>query len=536
MKTQKEAFKALTRRDFLYRGGMGLAGLTLAGIPQLAQGAEKKPKYGGRLRVAERFMAQGLDAHRNQLVTMEFFSYNLMYNTLTIMGPLPQVMMYPDIAKSWEISQDGREYLFPLREGVKFHHGKELDSGDVKYSIERVMNPATRSPKAFAYRWIDSVHAVDKYHVRIKLKEPYGPFLTTLGIQYCPIIPAGWEPTPLKPAPGTGPFVFKSLVPNETVEFTRFDKYWEVDEKTGDRLPYLDSIYVKKIVDENVRWVSLRAGDMDYIHYPSMKVALQEMKTPTPGIVTVIPQPVGNTWIYFNCSRPPFDNKKVRQAVAYALNKEEIVRAAYWGLGEPVNNQPFLKRSRMYIPIKDREVDLARAKQLLAEAGYPNGLKTEFFAYSYARVIDASQAVMGQLTKVGIQAEMKVVDQVAYNASMRKGEYTISVGGDSERLDPDDAYYMRLHSSEIGKNNFSRYNNKKMDELLEKGRTTWKWEDRVPIYRQVVEMIKEEVPIFYVNKPVISICHRDYVKGHEFGASTWFGYYGGGMKKVWLDK
>ena len=143
------------------------------------------------------------------------------------------------------------------------------------------------------------------------------------------------------------------------------DKYWEVDEKTGDRLPYLDSIHVKKIVDENVRWVALRAGDMDYIHYPSMKVALQEAKTPTPGIVTVIPQPVGNTWIYFNCSRPPFDNKKVRQAVAFALNKEEIVRAAYWGLGEPVNNQPFLKRSRMHIPIKDREVDLDKAKHTI---------------------------------------------------------------------------------------------------------------------------------------------------------------------------
>ena len=135
MKNKKEDFEALTRRDFLYLSGLGMAGLTLPGISQFAQGAEKKPKYGGRLRIAERFMSQGLDAHRNQLVTMDFFSYNLLYNTLTIMGPLPQVMMYPDIAKSWEISQDGRDYIFPLREGVKFHHGKELDSGDVKYSI-----------------------------------------------------------------------------------------------------------------------------------------------------------------------------------------------------------------------------------------------------------------------------------------------------------------------------------------------------------------------------------------------------------------
>ena len=104
------------------------------------------------------------------------------------------------------------------------------------------MNPATRSPRAFGFRMIDSVEAVDRYHVKIKLKEPFGPFLSSLTVRNCPIIPAGIEPTPTKPAPGTGPFVFKSFVPNETSEYTRFDKYWEVDENTGDRLPYLDPL------------------------------------------------------------------------------------------------------------------------------------------------------------------------------------------------------------------------------------------------------------------------------------------------------
>ena len=130
--------------------GAGMAGLTLAGIPELSHSQGKKPKYGGRLRIGERYSPTGLDAYRNQ-DTPEFFHYTLLYNALTIMGPLPQAEMFPDLAKSWEISKDGREYIFPLREGVKFHHGKEFDSGDVKYSIEKVMNPATRSPRAFAY-------------------------------------------------------------------------------------------------------------------------------------------------------------------------------------------------------------------------------------------------------------------------------------------------------------------------------------------------------------------------------------------------
>ena len=528
--------KGFTRREFLSLSAAGMAGLALTGAPEFANAAEKKPKYGGHLRVAERFGSAGLDAHKNQWF-IDFQNYVLMYNALTIMGPLPQVRMYPDLAKSWEISPDGREYTFLLGEGVKFHHGKELDSGDVKYSIERVMNPATRSPRAFAYAWIDSVSIIDKYHFKIRLKESFGPFLTSLTVMNCPIIPAGWEPTPMKPAPGTGPFVFKSIVPNETVEFTRFDQYWEVDEKTGNRLPYLDSIYVKKIVDPVVRWTALRAGDMDYIQDPPKKAAVEAMKNPVPGVVVVMTQPVGVQWIYFNTQKPPFDNKKVRQAVAYAIDKNEVVKAAHWGLGETINNQPFLNRSRMYIPVEDRKVDLAAAKKLLGEAGYPNGFKVEFFQFSGTTYdLDACQVVMGQLRKIGIEGTMKVVDRAAFVQSMERGDYLISTRGDSERLDPDDAYYLYLHSGEINKNNWSRYNNKEFDKLLEEGRAAFKWEERVPIYRKVVERIREDLPILYLAKSIIPIAYRDYVKGHGGGASTWFGYYGGGMRMVWLDK
>jgi ABC-type transport system substrate-binding protein len=163
MKTHKPSHAALTRREMLYLGAGGAAGLALAAGPGPAHGQQGKPHYGGRVRVGERFGSTGLDAHRNQAF-IDFQNYVVMYNALTIMGPLPQVRIYPDLAKSWETSRDGREYTFPLREGVKFHHGKDLDSGDVKYSIERVMNPATRSPRAFAYR-SDSL-PVEDHHSR----------------------------------------------------------------------------------------------------------------------------------------------------------------------------------------------------------------------------------------------------------------------------------------------------------------------------------------------------------------------------------
>lgn len=535
MKDEKKDFTHLTRREFLYWSGAGMAGITLGAVPDQAQGAEKKPKYGGLLRVGERYGSTGLDAHKNQFF-MDFQNYLMMYNALTIMGPLPQVRIYPDVAKSWEISRDGREYLFPLREGVKFHHGKEMDGGDVKYSIDRVMNPATRAPRSFAYRWIESVQTIDKYHVKIRLKEPFGPFLSTLTIQTCPIIPAGWEPTGTKPAPGTGPFVFKSFVPNETTEFTRFGQYWEVDEKTGMRLPYLDGIHIKKIVDETVRWTGLRAGDLDYINNPPRNIVLQELKKTTPGIVTIMPQPVAYVAIIFNTTKPPFNNKKVREAIAYAMDKKELIQAAYWGLGEPVNNQPFSSRSRFYIPLEDREVNLEKAKRLLREAGYPDGFKTEFLTFSDTTYVDGCNAAVGQLRKIGIEATIKVIDRAPFFVAMRNGEFSVGFRGDSERLDPDDAYYLWLHSGEVGKNNWSRYQNKEIDEFLEKGRTKWLWEERMPIYKRVYEIVKEDLPLLYLSKSIIPVAYRDYVKGFDAGAATWFGYYGGGLKKTWMDK
>ena len=527
----------LTRRDFLYLSGLGAAGLALAGVPELGHGQEKKPKYGGHLRFAQRWVSSGLDAHKNQDFA-SYLSYCFMYGALVEQGPVPDVHIYPMLAKSWEISKDGREYTFALLEGVKFHHGKELDSGDVKYSLDRVMNPATRAPRSFSFKWVDSVNIIDKYHLKIKLKKTFAPFLTGLTLYNCAIIPKGWEPTGMKPAPGTGPFKFKSFVPNETIEFTRNDQYYEVDEKTGDRLPYLDSAFVKKIVEETVRWTALRSGDMDIISAPPLKVTADAvLKEPVPGIFVDWSNP-GVLWIWFNCAKPPFNDKRVRQAVAYAVDKKEVLKAVFWGLGKTLKNQAFEEDSRFYISgIEDRTVDLSKAKQLLTEAGYPNGFKTEFFEFSSAYDIAGAEVIIGQLKRIGIEATMKVIDRAPYHVTMRKGDYSISFrGAHSDPFEWDEAYYMYLHSSEIGINNYSRYSNKEVDGLLEKGRTTMNWEERKKFYKRALEILREDLPIHYFFKPVVGYAFRDYVKGFRKGFSTRPAWHGGGTKYWWLDK
>jgi peptide/nickel transport system substrate-binding protein len=298
----------------------------------------------------------------------------------------------------------------------------------------------------------------------------------------------------------------------------------------------LNAIYQKKMVDEAVRWTALLAGDIDMVDVPPLNVlAKAVLEKPVPGVL-MDHDSMGNGWIWFNMSKPPFDNKKVRQAVAYGLHKETVLKAIYWGLGEIENNQPFLKNSRFYVPVMDREFDVAKAKQLLAEAGYPNGFKTEFLTYSTTYDVAGCEATVGQLKKIGIDATIKVVDRTPYYSMMRKGEYFASYRGDSERFDWDDAYYMYLHSSEIDKNNWSRYASKEMDALLEKGRTTMNWKDRAGIYAKVVETIKEDLPILYVCKNVIGLALKDYVKGYRKGFSMRFAWHDGGAKFWWIDK
>ena len=422
-----------------------------------------------------------------------------------------------------------------MKEGVKFHNGKELDSGDVKYSFDRVMDPKTRSPMAFALKWVDSMTLIDKYTIKITMKEPYAPFLANLTAENCAIIPKDSQPTGIKPAPGTGPFVFKEFYPNETLEVTRFGNYHVIDEKTGDRLPRADAVWLKKMPDETVRMAALRAGDVDFIETPPLNKIAEELKNPTPGITINYDMP-GNNAIWFNTVKPPFNNKKLRQAIAYAINKKELQDGALWGLGQPLNNQPFPNDSRFYIPVQDREQNIPKAKQLLAEAGYPNGLKIELFQFQYTIYMAMAQVLLDQLRKIGIEGTIKVVDRAPYFKMMRVGEYAISCGGLSERFDWDDAYYSYFHSSEIGKYNWARYNNPEIDKLVAQGRSTWEMEERRQIYKKVVDILMEDLPVIYTIDSVVGYGFRNDLKGFVPGFGTRYAFDGGGVRYWWIEK
>ena len=193
MKEQKKKAGKVTRREFLYLTGAGVAGMTLAGMPKFSYA--QKPKYGGRVRIACRYGASGLDVHRN-MDYADYKWYSLMSEGLTEQGPLPQVYQHPCLAKSWEVSQDGRVFVFPLKEGVKFHDGSELTAEAVQFSIERLLSLGQGASSLFSL-------VIKKGTTRVRP-----------GYQH----PSGWNCTPVPeqqtPASATGPGPIPGSVPS----------------------------------------------------------------------------------------------------------------------------------------------------------------------------------------------------------------------------------------------------------------------------------------------------------------------------------
>ena len=315
----------------------------------------------------------------------------------------------------------------------------------------------------------------------------------------------------------------------------RFDNYHFKDPKTGDQLPRCDGAYIKKMPDATVRIAALRAGDMDFVETPPYNILADYIKNPRPGITMSYDMP-GNYCIWLNNEKAPFNNKKVRQAVEYAVNRKEIQEGAFWGLGQLLPGQPFAEDSRFYIPTKVREQNIAKGKQLLAEAGYPNGLKVECAEYNRSSYLDNAAVIIGQLKEIGMDVKITITDRAPYFRALRSGNYVMSCGALSERLDWDDAYYVYFHSKEIGKHNFTRYNNPEVDRLVEQGRSVWGFEKRKKIYKKVVEILHEDTPMVFTCDSVVGQAYRNDLKGFVKGFAVRYAFYEGGIKYWWIDK
>lgn len=443
-------------------------------------------------------------------------------------------VLKPSLAASWEVSKDGLQYTLKLRKGVKFHNGKEMTAEDVIWSMQYTMDPKNAAYGRASFQSVASLAAPDPLTVRVTSKEPYAPFFARLTtIQAFPVVPKGSVPfgrekMSLHP-PGTGPFVMVDYKPNQLIAFKKFDQYWQKG------LPYVQEIIFTPNEDDTVRFTALRTGTFDIIERIPYEQALRVQKGEIKDIVLEPANAAGHRSIMFNTEKPPFDNVKVRQAVAYAVDKAIIIQGMTWGFGI-VADQRMLKGSPWYIPLPERRRDLGKAKALLGEAGYPQGLKAK--AQWEKRFSAEAQLVQSQLKEAGIDIELEFFDFAKHQASVQQGNYMMTGMGSLSAIDPDLVYHDDFHTEEGASkaHNWPRYSNPRVDRLLDQGRTEFDSQKRYRIYKDFLEIVHEELPQISIGFSRYMFAYNKYVKGFQTNPDGFYNYGVGGLGMTWLDR
>jgi peptide/nickel transport system substrate-binding protein len=420
----------------------------------------------------------------------------------------------PGLAESWETSADGLTWTFKLRKGVKFHDGTPFNAEAVVYNFNRWMDKNHPEHKGgefpyYAYMFggykgdkghvIRSVTAVDEYTVKFELNFPQGPFLSNLAM-----LPFGiGSPTAIKKDPegfgrnpvGTGPFKFKEWKKNDSITLVKNPDYW----KKG--YPKLDKLIIKSIPDNSARFTALKSGDVDIIDGLNPNdVKLVESDS---NLQLFKEQGMNVGYLAMNTKKKPFDNPKVRQAINHAVNKEGIIKSLFAGLAVPaVNPMPdFMWGYNKNI--KDYEFNLDKAKQLLAEAGYPNGFEVEFYAMTEPRPYmpdgkKVAEFIQADLAKIGVKAKIVTYEWQTYKDRVGKGEHAMALfGWSGDNGDPDNFLYVLLDKDNTrtpDAGNISFYVNDELHDLLIKAQRSSDIAERTKLYEKAQEIIKRDAP------------------------------------------
>jgi len=407
------------------------------------------PVYGGTLRVAIPAEPPGLDPTTNTAAVIDRVVYNNVYEGLVKLSRTGEIV--PGVAENLpEISDDGLVWTFRLRHGVKFHDGHELTSADVVYTFKRDKDSQIGVPHPEYYEPIEKIEALDNYTVRITLKEPNSMFLFNLARGDSIIVPNG-AGDELKSHPdGTGPFKFVEWVRGDHVTLERFKDYYGTD-KDGNKLPYLDKVIIKFILDPSAQIAALKAGDIDVIAYiASPESAVDIASDPRFKVLNGVS--TGDVILAINNSRKPFNDLRVRRAISYAINRQEIINGAMFGYGTPIGSH--------MSPINPNYIDLTwlypydpeKAKELLTEAGYPDGFHAVLkLPQPYNYSVRSGKIIADQLRKVGIDLDIQIIDWGQWLSRVfTNADYDLTIIGHAEAFDigiyANPNYYFRYDS------------------------------------------------------------------------------------------
>jgi glutathione transport system substrate-binding protein len=315
--------------------------------------------------------------------------------------------LIPVLAEGYDVSKDGLVYTIKLRKGVKFHDGTDFKADAVKANFDRVTNPDNKLKRYGLYNNIAKTDVVDDYTARITLKTPFSAFINQLahpsGVMISPTALKQWGSKEIAFHPvGTGPFKFVEWKATDYVKVAKFDGYWQKG------LPKIDTLTWKPVIDNNTRAAVMQTGEAQFT-YP-VPPEMAEVLKAKPDLDVVAAPSIIERYLSMNTQHKPFDNPKVREAINYAIDKSAVAKVAFGGYATPADG--IVPAGVEYsVKIGVWPHDIAKAKQLLAEAGYPNGFETELWsAYNHTIAQKVTQVLQQQLQQVGIKTRITLLE------------------------------------------------------------------------------------------------------------------------------
>ena len=470
--------------------------------------AEKDPSTPDAAPVANEItvgIAQDLDDSLDPHKTVKAGTREVMFNVFEgLVKPTPDGDLTPAVAESYTVSKDRLTYTFTLREGVKFHNGDTVTAEDVVYSINRCAAATeTGIVQVEAFSAIQNMEALDERTVAITIAEPSNEFLSYLTVA---VLPADYDQQDTAPI-GTGPFKFVSRAAQDSVVLEKFDEYWGTP-------AYLDKVTLKIIENADSLMMSLQSGAIDLCsHLTSTQVAqLGDDFDVAEGTMNLVQA------MYLNNAVAPFDDVRVRQALCYAVDKQEIIDLAFDGYGSPIGSSMYPAFGKYFDDSLTNYYtkDVEKAKALLAEAGYPDGFDMTITVPSnYKPHMDTAEVLVQQLAQIGVNATIEPIEWESWVSDVYAGRQFQStvVGVDASTMTA--RALLERFTSDYGKN-FINYNNAEYDALFQQTLTAYDDAEQTALYKQMLANLTENAANVYIQDLADLVAVRKGVEGVTF--------------------
>lgn len=484
------------------------------------------PQKGGMLRFGKAQEAVGLDPALVTATSSRILTA-LVYDRLVSLDD--NYNPIPELAESWDINESGTIYTFHLRKGVTFHDGSELKASDVQFTFHRILNPDTASSWSSKINMIESIEVIDDYTVRFVLSQPYGAFITTLDSDWASIVPqaAVEEYGDLQThMDGAGPFILSEYTPNTRTVLTTNQNYWG-------EIPSIDGIIFTIIPDEASRLAALRSGDLDMAQLSDP--AAVSMASRSENLVVFSQPTVDYYMVGINTTRPPLNDVRVRQAMSLAIDRQAALNTVLFGDGLVSGPIP-PTLGKWALPISEMPLfqqDTQKAKDLLAEAGYPDGFSFEILASpQYPQFVSIALVLQQQLSAVGIDATIKQVEWGDFITLWKARDFDTFVSYQTAGSDPDYALYGYFRGGSAF--NAVQLSDPDVDKHLDLGRTTIDNQARMTIYTDAQKALALAVPDLFLFTRTEYMGASKNVDGFYLTAVNTFTY--PGLRKVWISK